>query len=167
MKSLFDTASLLALVALVGCGTDANGPASDGAAPAEDSSVADGSEGSTGEASAIDAGTEDSGGEGAEDRDAARDAVADRTVGDAAPAGDATGVADAVGGGDARDAAQGAACLHVSDCRIVSFECTGCDCLALGTADPDPVCHGNPFQCFADPCQGHSAACDNGHCAVH
>ncbi len=44
--------------------------------------------------------------------------------------------------------------------------CTGCDCLALGPSDPEPVCQGPGVQCFADPCLNKKAACETGRCVI-
>jgi hypothetical protein len=57
-------------------------------------------------------------------------------------------------------------CRTDSDCRTVGFMCTGCDCLALGTGDPEPVCSGPGVQCFADPCLNKKAVCTAGRCAI-
>src|SRR5262249_19885736 len=60
----------------------------------------------------------------------------------------------------------GAACTSPSDCKIVPFECTGCECVALASGAADPVCSGPGVQCLIDPCDGKSAACVGGHCTV-
>lgn len=163
MKRLSDKAWLLALAIFTGCGSDGAGSTPDSAPEPGDVgvSVMDAAMSSVPEASTdpgnqdaavLDAGTL---GEADADRDAAVVSV---------DAGDASALTDAAGGVDAADASHGAACQHASDCRLVSFECTGCDCLALGTADTNPVCSGTGVQCLRDPCQGLTAACQGGHC---
>jgi hypothetical protein len=57
-------------------------------------------------------------------------------------------------------------CQTDAECRTFSFMCTGCDCLAVGSADPDPVCAGQGVQCFADPCLNKGAVCDAGQCKL-
>src|SRR4051812_1627392 len=57
-------------------------------------------------------------------------------------------------------------CQADADCRLFSDYCTGCDCRALGPNDADPVCEGPGVRCFADPCQGKTAACVNGACVA-
>jgi hypothetical protein len=59
-----------------------------------------------------------------------------------------------------------AQCRSDSDCRAFAFMCTGCDCLALGPGDPEPMCPGPGVQCFADPCLNKKAVCTGGRCAI-
>lgn len=59
-----------------------------------------------------------------------------------------------------------AQCKSDADCRASAFMCTGCDCLALGPSDPEPVCQGPGVQCFADPCLNKKAACETGRCVI-
>jgi hypothetical protein len=61
------------------------------------------------------------------------------------------------------DAAQ---CRKDSDCRLVDSYCRGCDCLALGPNDPEPTCPEPPVQCFAQPCAGKVARCEDGRCVA-
>jgi hypothetical protein len=61
----------------------------------------------------------------------------------------------------------GSTCTANSDCRTFSDYCTGCNCDALATSDPNPPCSGPGVSCFADPCRGHTAVCDSTHhCAI-
>jgi hypothetical protein len=57
-------------------------------------------------------------------------------------------------------------CRADADCRAFSFMCTGCDCLALGPSEPEPVCPGPGVMCFADPCLNKKAVCQAGRCAI-
>jgi hypothetical protein len=57
-------------------------------------------------------------------------------------------------------------CRSDADCRAFSFMCTGCDCLALGPNDREPVCQGPGVQCLVDPCLNKRAACDSGRCVI-
>jgi hypothetical protein len=57
-------------------------------------------------------------------------------------------------------------CLNNSDCRTFSDYCTGCDCRALATSEPDPVCPGPGVQCLIDPCFDQSAQCVQGQCVL-
>jgi hypothetical protein len=56
-------------------------------------------------------------------------------------------------------------CATDADCRLFSDYCTGCDCRALSTGDPDPTCSGPGVRCLADPCMNRMAICVNGRCA--
>ena len=54
-------------------------------------------------------------------------------------------------------------CFSDADCRVFADYCNGCNCIALGVAQPDPHCNGTLVQCFADPCQvpaPRTAVCD-------
>jgi hypothetical protein len=162
MRLFSDNAWLFALAFLTGCGSDDPASSPDSAAGPGDVgvSVTDATTSPAPEASA-DPGNEDAEvsddsapGEGDADRDAAVP-----TVG----AADGSAPADAAGAVDAADASHGATCQHASDCRLAS-SCTSCDCLALGPTDKDPVCSGNGVECLVDPCRGHTAACQGGHC---
>lgn len=57
-------------------------------------------------------------------------------------------------------------CTADADCRTFSDYCTGCDCRALASSEPDPVCPGPGVRCFADPCMGQVAHCAAGTCAL-
>jgi hypothetical protein len=57
-------------------------------------------------------------------------------------------------------------CRTNADCRLFSDYCTGCDCRALPNGAPDPTCSGPGVQCFVDPCDGKTAVCTRGACAV-
>jgi len=57
-------------------------------------------------------------------------------------------------------------CRVDADCRAFAFMCTGCDCLALGPNDREPVCEGPGVQCLVDPCRDKTARCDGGRCAI-
>jgi len=59
-----------------------------------------------------------------------------------------------------------ASCGADSDCRLVDDYCTGCDCRALATAQPDPTCSGPGVRCLVAPCAGKAATCKSGHCAI-
>jgi hypothetical protein len=58
------------------------------------------------------------------------------------------------------------ACTTNADCRTFSDYCTGCDCRALSTSDPDPKCKGPGVQCFVDPCLNKTAVCEYGRCVL-
>jgi len=57
-------------------------------------------------------------------------------------------------------------CRTDSDCRTFSDYCEGCDCLALGRCDPDPVCKTEGVQCLVDPCSNQQAVCTAGRCSL-
>jgi hypothetical protein len=59
-----------------------------------------------------------------------------------------------------------AECKTDADCRTFSDYCTGCDCRALARHETDPVCKGPGVRCFADPCGGQTATCQNGQCVL-
>jgi hypothetical protein len=59
----------------------------------------------------------------------------------------------------------GGECTSDSDCALVDDYCGGCNCLAVSDPADAPVCS-DPFNCFAAPCEGKSAACMNGTCTV-
>ncbi len=151
MKSSIARVGLLAAALLAGCRTAVAPPVSDSAPSPAGSEVTD-APANTG----VEAGPADA--RAVEDRDV----VADRfEAADVIDAWDA-GVVDLA---DAADAADAVACRQASDCRLYSSECGGCNCLSLVATDPDPVCNGHAVQCLVDPCRGHAAACDDGHCA--
>jgi hypothetical protein len=57
-------------------------------------------------------------------------------------------------------------CRSDADCRTFSDYCTGCDCRALASGEPDPVCPGPGVQCLIDPCFNQRAACVAGQCEL-
>jgi hypothetical protein len=57
-------------------------------------------------------------------------------------------------------------CTTDADCRTFSDYCTGCDCRALSSSEPNPTCDGPGVRCFADPCMGKTAACVAGKCSL-
>jgi hypothetical protein len=57
-------------------------------------------------------------------------------------------------------------CRRDSDCRAFSDYCTGCDCRALASGEPDPVCPGPGVQCLVDPCFNQRAVCASGQCEL-
>ena len=57
-------------------------------------------------------------------------------------------------------------CKTDADCRLFSDYCEGCNCLALGRKEPDPVCDGQLVQCLLDPCRGLQAVCTYGSCVA-
>ena len=59
-------------------------------------------------------------------------------------------------------------CTTASQCRLFSNYCStaACTCDALGTGDPDPVCHGTTVTCFLNPCASHTVDCVGGSCVV-
>ena len=59
-----------------------------------------------------------------------------------------------------------AECRRDTDCRTFSDYCTGCDCRALASNEPDPVCPGPGVQCLIDPCFNQRAVCSRGQCAL-
>lgn len=59
-----------------------------------------------------------------------------------------------------------AECRSDADCRLFSDYCEGCNCVALGTGESDPVCKGNPVACFVDPCLNLKARCEFGSCVA-
>ncbi len=58
------------------------------------------------------------------------------------------------------------ACQSDADCRLFSNYCGGCACTPLTQSEAEPECPSDPVQCLLDPCQGKTAACTNGLCAV-
>lgn len=58
------------------------------------------------------------------------------------------------------------ACQSDADCRLFSNYCGGCACTPLTQSEAEPKCPSDPVQCLLDPCQGKTAACTNGLCAV-
>jgi hypothetical protein len=79
--------------------------------------------------------------------------AADVSIADASPA-------DAASFGDAG----GIPCKSPAHCDIYASAC-GCQCLPLAHGASPPPC-ANPVACFAPPCMGKVAVCDNGYCAV-
>lgn len=59
-----------------------------------------------------------------------------------------------------------AACQTDADCRTFAFTCSGCECLALSTVEPEPTCPTAGVPCFADPCLTKAAVCAAGRCAI-
>ncbi len=122
------------------CGDDGT-PAADSSMPTDSATDDSGSppDSSTPPDAATDAAT-DSATDAATDAgpDAATDAATDAAP-DAAP--DAT-----------VDAAVASGCSTDADCRAFSNYCDGCECLALDSSEPDPVCGGTTVLCFVDPC---------------
>jgi hypothetical protein len=57
-------------------------------------------------------------------------------------------------------------CVTDADCRLFSDYCTGCDCRALASNQPDPVCSGGGVACFVDPCFNKVATCQAGSCVA-
>jgi hypothetical protein len=57
-------------------------------------------------------------------------------------------------------------CTSDKECRLFSNYCDGCQCLALSTGEPDPVCKGNVVACLIDPCRGAEAQCIRGQCVL-
>ena len=51
-------------------------------------------------------------------------------------------------------------CQTDADCRTFSDYCTGCDCRALSTSEPDPICDGPGVRCLVDPCGASTAVCN-------
>ncbi len=60
----------------------------------------------------------------------------------------------------------GGACSADAECRAQADYCTSCDCRALAKNQTLPKCPGPGVRCFADPCQGKSAACRDGACTI-
>jgi hypothetical protein len=58
------------------------------------------------------------------------------------------------------------ACRIDEDCRLFDDYCTGCQCLALRTSDPNPKCAGPGVKCVQAPCANKMAACQSFRCAV-
>ena len=59
------------------------------------------------------------------------------------------------------------ACSADADCRTQSDYCKGCDCRALAKNQTLPKCDGpSGVRCLVDPCQGKTAVCKDGKCAV-
>lgn len=62
-----------------------------------------------------------------------------------------------------------AACSKNDDCSLMSSYCSDlpCACVPYLTSAGAPKCNQpNGVQCFADPCQRKSAACQDGKCVV-
>lgn len=57
-------------------------------------------------------------------------------------------------------------CATDADCRTFADYCTGCNCLALSSSEPDPTCSGPGVRCLADPCGAQTAACVSGNCSL-
>ena len=78
-------------------------------------------------------------------------------------AGESSTSSDASTGTDATgDAGCGAAC------RLFSNYCStaACTCVSLPSTEPDPGCDAGTVTCLVDPCQGKTAVCSGGACAV-
>lgn len=60
----------------------------------------------------------------------------------------------------------GPECTYDADCRTFSNYCDGCECLALGQNEPNPVCKGDIVACFVDPCRNQTARCEAGQCVL-
>jgi hypothetical protein len=57
-------------------------------------------------------------------------------------------------------------CRVDADCRLFSDYCEGCNCVALGAKEPNPICKGDLVQCFVDPCLNLQARCEYGSCVA-
>jgi hypothetical protein len=57
-------------------------------------------------------------------------------------------------------------CTTDADCRLFSSYCNACECFALLSSQPDPLCGGDVVQCFSDPCQETVAVCLSGQCTT-
>jgi len=57
-------------------------------------------------------------------------------------------------------------CTTNADCRTFSSYCGACQCLALSSSTPDPVCDGDEVTCFADPCLDQQPVCAAGTCTL-
>lgn len=57
-------------------------------------------------------------------------------------------------------------CSRDEDCKLHSFYCESCQCLALAKEQPEPTCRGRAVNCLLDPCQHRRAACDHGKCVL-
>lgn len=64
-----------------------------------------------------------------------------------------------------------AECEEDADCRLFSFPCDGCFCIALRVDEPDPICDGSLVDCLVDPCDpafNLTAFCNSNACeAAH
>ena len=58
------------------------------------------------------------------------------------------------------------ACDSDSDCRTHSGYCSECVCYPLKADDPSPFCDHITVSCMVDPCEGKSAVCREGQCAL-
>jgi hypothetical protein len=57
-------------------------------------------------------------------------------------------------------------CDTDDDCRLSANYCGGCNCLALGPGEQEPVCKGEQVACFVNPCLGIEPFCDAGKCVA-
>ena len=57
-------------------------------------------------------------------------------------------------------------CASDKECRLFSNYCDGCECLALSSSEPNPVCKGTVVACFVDPCRDAEARCVRGQCVL-
>ena len=57
-------------------------------------------------------------------------------------------------------------CVDDNGCRAISSYCDGCQCLPVGTLDPEPSCRATVVACILDPCHHQRAACVDGTCAI-
>jgi hypothetical protein len=57
-------------------------------------------------------------------------------------------------------------CASDKECRLFSNYCGGCECLALSSSEPDPICKGTLVACFVDPCRNQEASCVQGQCVL-
>jgi hypothetical protein len=141
------------LVACLGCGssaTSATTPGADGASPGSDGAVDGISDSSTPDSGTVDSGTPDSSSPQADTGSPTADAPSD-------------GVPDSASPGEAGSSS----CTVAVGCRTFSSYCGTCACEALGANKPAPVCDAGTVSCFVDPCQGHTAVCDQtGHCVL-
>jgi len=69
---------------------------------------------------------------------------------------------DGGAGGETGTEGPGATCAGPGDCRAFSDYCGGCNCVALGTSEADPMCDAEIASCLVDPCSSHTAACSAG-----
>lgn len=89
----------------------------------------------------------------------------------AIPSASASAPASATAVAPASSPTKPGACTNDDDCRTFSSYCAEapCACRVVANGDPDPKCLGDKasnVRCFADPCMGKAAGCQNGACAL-
>jgi hypothetical protein len=73
----------------------------------------------------------------------------------------------ALDAGTAPDADGGnRSCTGPQDCELRSSYCGGCTCVPQPKGTKTPGCDAGMVMCIVDPCQGKTAACTGGVCAL-
>jgi len=85
-------------------------------------------------------------------------------VGAACPASDDNNGADGGGTPATGDGSPAGVCSSDQDCRLFDDYCQSCNCRALPTSQPDPVCTSQAVSCLSQPCARQMAVCRGGTC---